>query len=48
MKVEVLDSKGCPNHELTVVQVGHLFDQSERIDIPVEEVEVMDAAIALN
>lgn len=45
VKVEVLYFKGCPNHQPVVDQVRQVL-HSEQINVPVVEVEVMDAAMA--
>lgn len=45
MKVEVLYFKGCPNHQPVVEQVRQVL-RSEQVDVPVDEVEVTDAAMA--
>lgn len=45
MKVEVLYFKGCPNHQPVVERVRQAL-RSEQITVPVDEVEVTDAAMA--
>lgn len=45
MKVEVLYVKGCPNHQPVVEQVRQAL-RSEQINVPIDEVEVADAAMA--
>ncbi len=45
MKVEVLYFKGCPNHQPTVERVRQAL-AAMRVAVPVEEVEVKDAATA--
>lgn len=45
MKVEVLYFKGCPNHQPVVDRVRQAL-HSEQIIVPVDEVEVTDAAMA--
>lgn len=45
MQVEVLYFKGCPNHQRVVEQVRQAL-HSEQIPVPVDEVEVTDAAMA--
>ena len=45
LKVEVLYFKGCPNHQPAVARVRQALSV-EGIGIPVEEVEVTDAAMA--
>ncbi|WP_263356593.1 DUF2703 domain-containing protein [Acidicapsa ligni] len=45
MKIEILYFKGCPNHEPVVKQVQQIL-RSEQINVPVDEIEVTDAAMA--
>jgi hypothetical protein len=45
LKIEVLYFKQCPNHQPAIAQVRQALS-FEGIDIPVEEVEVTDAARA--
>jgi hypothetical protein len=45
LKIEVLYFKQCPNHQPAIAQVRQTLS-FEGIDIPVEEVEVTDAARA--
>lgn len=45
MKVEVLYFKGCPNHQPAVEQVRQAL-HSERINMPIDEVEVTDSVMA--
>lgn len=45
MKVEILYFKGCPNHQPVVEQIRQAL-LSEQITVPVDEVEVTDAAMA--
>ena len=45
MKIEVLYFRGCPNHVSSVEQVK-LALQSANLDEPIEEIEVLDPAMA--
>ena len=47
VKVEVLYFKGCPNHQPVVEQVRQVL-RSAQINVPVDEIEVTDAAMAQN
>jgi hypothetical protein len=45
VKVEILYFKGCPNHQPVVEEVRQIL-RSEQINVPINEVEVADAAMA--
>jgi hypothetical protein len=44
VKVEVLYFKGCPNHKPVIEQVRQVL-RSEQINVPVDEMEITDAAM---